>query len=344
MKQWIARHKIWSSIIGLTVVFVALCVVGVEILSAQIASSSKPVADSCTLSAQSFMTTVNQWRTVADVPALNYSTQLETVAKDHIADMVKYSYYGHTNPVTKAVWYDLIYSKYDTVATKTAEVLDGPRDAQQSLVDFKNSPEHYNALISADYSYLGVVAVYQPQSWAEYDNDGNIQAKAGAYHGNCLVLGELADKNGDSSQVKGASTSVSSTAPAQSTSQQSSINPCVTSYTPYKTTYVYRDYLQQGQTEVLISGINGSTTVCPSRGGYKGYSFATAPTNSTIAIGTGIDAAEQQAAAEAQQQVSAAQQQLDAENAQAAAINSCIRSAESQGANEQEAQSYCSQI
>lgn len=149
----------------------------------------------CTLDPQQFMATVNQWRAAKGVAPLQYSTQLENAAKARIADMEKYQYYGHDNPTTHIQSYTLA-DQYDPAATTEDEVLDAPNTAQTSITDFKNSSEHYDALIDARYKYLGFVSEYLPEQWAEYDNNGKLQLASGHPIWQCLEIGELADKIG----------------------------------------------------------------------------------------------------------------------------------------------------
>jgi hypothetical protein len=133
--------------------------------------------------------------------------------------MEESKFYGHDNPFTK---HDNGYftQKYDPAATWWDEVLDGPNNASTALDDFKYSPAHFQALTDSKENYLGVVSVYYPESWASYDNTGKIQATANTSHSNCIVLGQLANKVG---QTVGVSTKSS---PAPALSSPSTSNTC----------------------------------------------------------------------------------------------------------------------
>lgn len=152
---------------------------------------------SCNLDTTAFINTVNQWRAANGVAPLTSSSQLQTAAQNHINDMVKYQYYGHTNPQTKQGSQYFIDSS-DSAAGYSGEVLDGPTSANQAITDFKNSTEHYQILTSSQYDYIGLVSVLHPENWAVYDNSGNLVSQAGQTTGNCLVVADLADKIGAS--------------------------------------------------------------------------------------------------------------------------------------------------
>jgi hypothetical protein len=207
-------------------VVVLVLVLGIGIISTVSAISTEngkkhtialqaAATSACTLDPQSFMATVNQWRASVSAPALAYSASLEAGANARLADMIAGSYYGHTN-TTKEQSYTLVM-KSDLAATMESEVLDGSNNAVQSMTNFHDSPEHYNALINPKYHYFAAVAVYHPHAWAQYNNDGSLQTDAGKTSANCLVVGELADKDGNvtvSSQVtSSSSTSKATTAP-----------------------------------------------------------------------------------------------------------------------------------
>lgn len=221
------RKKILIISSFLLIVLAGLCTAGVVIglKPAPVASVSSTEA-ACTLDPQTFMATVNQWRSATGASPLTYSNQLQAGATARIADMVNGQYFGHTNPVTKEQAYTAV-AKFDPAASYIAEVLDGPNSAAQSITDFRNSSEHYNALINPDVHYFAAVAVYQPESWADYDNNGNVQTPAGKNHSNCLVVGEVADKSGNTTEANStpansaASTVTSSTKPPAPTSTNS---------------------------------------------------------------------------------------------------------------------------
>lgn len=200
MKRWIMRHKIWSALIIVAVSYLVVAST-IQALGQDNQANNLPTTQAtlaaqqsaCTLDGHAFMATVNQWRSAVGSPALAYSPQLQSVAQSRIADMVQYSYYGHENPQTKQSAVAFLTPLFPP-GTATDEVLDGSNNAVQSVTNFKNSPDHYQALIDAQYTYFGALAVYQPESWADYDNSGNLQTPAGKNQANCLVVGELADK------------------------------------------------------------------------------------------------------------------------------------------------------
>lgn len=195
------------------VILITIYSFGVDIVhSNQSRERLAAIKVSCQINPQTFMATVNQWRSVTGAPALAYSSSLESGAKARLADMMQGQYYGHVNPATKEQSYTTVM-KYDTAATSESEVLDSPIDPSLTMSDFKNSPEHYNALINPAYHYFGAVAVYQPESWAVYDNSGNLQAKAGVYRGNCIIIGEVADKDTSSASQAANSSPVATKIP-----------------------------------------------------------------------------------------------------------------------------------
>lgn len=159
------------------------------------ASTEQTAQNSCNLSPQKFVSTVNEWRVAKGVAPISYSDQLQSAASARIADMVKYKYYGHENPQTKQ---DNGYftRKYDPAATWWDEVLDGPNNTTTTLSDFMNSAPHYKALTDSKINYVGLVAEYLPQSWAVYSNSGELQARAGVYRSNCIVVAQLANSVG----------------------------------------------------------------------------------------------------------------------------------------------------
>lgn len=217
------RKKILIISSFLLIVLAGLCTAGLVIglKPAPVASVSSTEA-ACTLDPQTFMATVNQWRSATGASPLTYSNQLQAGATARIADMVNGQYFGHTNPVTKEQAYTAV-AKYDPAASYIAEVLDGPNNAAQSITDFHNSPEHYNALINPDVHYFAAVAVYQPESWADYDNNGNVQTPAGKNHSNCLVISEVADK--DDTTAPSATTSATQTSAKATTYTPVNLQP-----------------------------------------------------------------------------------------------------------------------
>lgn len=216
--KWLKKHKIIADLIVFSLFIIVVGTIG----QAHSNSAKRNVAlkqqtsaaSACSLDAQTFLGQVNQLRTTKNVPNLQYSTQLESAAAARIADMQQNKYYGHTNPVTKEQSYTFVQHLVPG-ATTEGEVLDGPNSATDALADFKNSPEHYADLIGSQYTFVGVKSVYTDESWAVYDNNGALQSPAGAQHGNCTVIAELASSD-------------STTDPARSSSQpatQTSVVP-----------------------------------------------------------------------------------------------------------------------
>lgn len=206
--KWLLKYKL---LIVLALVIAAYAVVIDNQNRINISTAASKEA-ACQLDPQTFLTTVNQWRASKGVAPLQYSTQLQSAAQARIADMEKYQYYGHTNPSTGQTSQHFIDSA-DPAAGYSSEILDGPNSAASSISEFMNSPEHYNAIVSDNYKYLGFVSRYLPEQWAEYDNSGKLQLAAGHPIWYCLVVGELADSVGQRSPV--AAQSAQSVTPQQ---------------------------------------------------------------------------------------------------------------------------------
>jgi hypothetical protein len=148
--------------------------------------------EACNLDSQQFLNTVNQWREAKGVAPLQYSTQLQSAAQARVADMMKYQYYGHLNPVTHIESYTMV-QQIVPAATSEDEVIDAPNKSAAAFTDFKNSSDHFNALTNGDYNYFGIVSEYIPEQWAEYDNTGKLLVASGHTVWNCVVVGELAN-------------------------------------------------------------------------------------------------------------------------------------------------------
>jgi hypothetical protein len=199
--KWFSRHRAMGIFVLLAVICV-LATLPIYILhrsqskaSSTLVATTAPSspANACSLNPQTFLSTVNQWRADKGVAPLQYSTQLEDAAKARIADMEKYQYYGHTNPVTKVHSYTLV-GQFLPATARTAEVLDGPRIAAMSAENFKNSPDHYSLLVDSSLGYLGMISKEEGAGWASYSNDGILETDASnSVTENCIVIADLAD-------------------------------------------------------------------------------------------------------------------------------------------------------
>lgn len=328
VSRWVKRHKVWTVLLSLSGLFVVFCVVAVIVLSSQITPQSTAAEklvsakDACTLSSQTFMNTVNEWRKAKGIAPVAYSTQLQSGAQARVADMVRYEYYGHTNPVTKAQ-FSTIVDKYIGTNIAESEVLDAPNTGIQSLTDFRNSPDHYDALMNANYHYFGSIAVYQQEGWSEYDNNGKLQdAKPGTT--NCIVIGEVANKI---SSPTGSATSAST----QSASIPKPLPNCYqTDMIQPKIDYEDASYLPTGQSQTSYSGQVGYTLVCPGIDGSAATKTVFPSSDKTVLVGTGTTVAQQQA-----------QEQSTEREQQAEAYNKCYNSLLTQGVDSITAQHDC---
>lgn len=197
MKKW-SRKTIAATVLTPIVALLLIATVQAIAINSRLSTQKKEAAAAavCSIDRQAFLSGVNSWRAHKGLQPLSYSTRLENAAKERISDMEQNQYYGHTNPKTKVQSYTVAF-QYDKAATAAGEVLDAPNSAQESLQNFKNSPEHYAVLTDAKYNFVGFSSAHDAESWASYDNSGNLETPAGKTFDNCTVIGVVADKDGE---------------------------------------------------------------------------------------------------------------------------------------------------
>jgi uncharacterized protein YkwD len=147
----------------------------------------------CALDYKQFTEQVNVLRLQKGLQPVILSDDLHTAAAAHISDMETAQYYGHTNPQNKHTSQYFI-NLNDKSAGYSSEILDGPQNAANAFDDFKNSPEHLAAILNPVYTKIGISSVQTNESYAVYDDNGNLESPAGKYHSTCTVVAELADK------------------------------------------------------------------------------------------------------------------------------------------------------
>ncbi len=98
---------------------------------------------------------INVARVSASMIKMSSNSRLEKAAHAKLADMQKYKYWSHNNPVTGEAWWKLIYKA--GVRGKAAENLArGYTDSNVVVAGWDASPTHHANLFSAIYKKVGL--------------------------------------------------------------------------------------------------------------------------------------------------------------------------------------------
>ena len=145
----------------LTALLLFFCFVGSQDIDAQTLSVFSSER-------QTFVTLINSYRTQNGLPPLHVSVSLTNAAKWMSGDMVASNRFSHTDSYGRDPFARINAFSYGYSTWKGENITSGNGTASAAFERWKNSPEHNQNMLDANYKVIGVGRVYWGMSAYKY--------------------------------------------------------------------------------------------------------------------------------------------------------------------------------